>query len=199
MLPFLRMNGSPDFLEKAKAKEPDALLTEWVAKLGLEGGTALDLGCGVGAEAEFLARTGFTVDAIDKSDAMARAAKSRCANLPVNVIEGDFLDFEMKPDRYSLVTAINSLPFVAKKDCEELIRRVQDAMMPGGVAVLAVFGPEHQWKDRADMSFWSVDEFKTLWDGFLIKDLQEFKGMRPNMAGEDIYQHRIHLVAQKMK
>lgn len=193
------MNGSPDFLEKAKSKEPDALLTEWVAKLGLEGGTALDLGCGVGAEAEFLARTGFTVDAIDKSDAMAKATKARCQDLPVSVIEGDFLDFEMKPDRYTLVTAINSLPFVAKKDCETLLGRVQESLMPGGVAILAVFGPEHQWKDRQDMSFWTAEEFKGLWDGFLIKDFQEFKGMRPTLAGEEIFQHRIHLVAQKMK
>ena len=64
-------------LDAARQKEPAKLLTDWVSKLGLEGGVALDLGCGAGAEAEYLARVGFTVDAIDKNTgSLGRATPS---------------------------------------------------------------------------------------------------------------------------
>jgi cyclopropane fatty-acyl-phospholipid synthase-like methyltransferase len=186
-------------LDAAKHKEPAKLLTDWVTRLGLEGGTALDLGCGAGAEAEYLARMGFTVDAIDKNETVAKSAKERCKGLAVNVILGDFLDLKLEPDHYTLITAINSLPFVEKKKCVELIKRLQASLMPGGVAILAVYGPEHEWASRKDMSFWDIEEYRALWqDGFVVQQLEEYKGMWPLVTGGEIFQHRLHLVARKI-
>ncbi len=187
-----------DVIARAKQKEPAAFLTEWVAKLGLEGGTALDLGCGAGAEAEFLARTGFTVDAIDKSETAIKYTKERCAGMTVNAIQADFLTFKLEPEKYTLITAINSLPFVEKEKCRTLLKDAQKALKIGGAVILAVYGPEHEWRDRTDMSFWTLDEFQALWDGFAVQHLQEYKGPWPLMSGEEIFQHRIHLVAQKI-
>lgn len=186
-----------DFLSSAKGKMPTKLLTDWVPKLGLTGGFALDLGCGTGAEAEWLAKQGFTVDAIDKSEAMIAAARVRCDGLKVNTIAGDFTAFNLECDRYSLATAINSLPFVAKEKCRMLLEDVKESIKPGGAVVLAVYGTEHSWASRTDMSFWTLQEFADVWADFNVLALDEFKGPWPLMSGEEVFQHRIHIVAKK--
>jgi SAM-dependent methyltransferase len=189
------MNG--DFVANARQKLPAKLLTEWLPRLKLGGGNALDLGCGTGAEAEWLAHNGFTVDAVEKSPIMAQAARERCQGLAVNVTLGDFLDFNFERGKYSLATAINALPFVAKDRCRMLIEDIQKSVAPGGAVILAVYGPDHAWANRADMSFWTKDEFATVWPDWTVHNLEEFRGDLPLMSGETIFQHRIHLVAQK--
>lgn len=186
-----------DFLEKTKHRQAAEILQEWVPRLGLHGGIALDLGCGSGAEAEYLAKQGFMVDAIDKNETVIKYAKERCEGLKVDALVGDFREFNFRPNYYTLVTAINSLPFILKDEAKKLFRDVKQSLKVGGVAILCVYGPEHVWSDRKDMSFWSKDEFGEIWDGYHIHLLEEYKGLWPLVSGEEIYQHRIHLVAQK--
>lgn len=190
--------AAADFLTKTRTKPPAPFLTEWLPKLGLHGGIALDLGCGAGAEAEYLAENGFMVDAIDKSETMAKSARERCAGLTVDVIQGDFTDFGLRPAYYSLAVAINSLPFVAKEKIRPLLESVQASIKPGGAVLFSFFGPEHAWaKERPDMNFWTADEAKAFWQGWEIVSLVERKGMMPLSSGAEIMQHRLWLVARK--
>jgi len=191
------MEASADFLAKTRQKPPARMLTDWFPRLELHGGVALDLGCGTGAEAEYLAKEGMMVDAIDKSETVVKAAKERCQGLTVDVIQGDFLEFQLRPEYYSLAVANNSLPFVKKADCVALLKSVQEAIRPGGAVVLAVFGPEHAWATREDMSFWSLDEFRELWSGWDVLAMNEFKGVSPLASGTEIFQHRIQVIAKK--
>lgn len=191
--------AAADFLAKTRAKPPARMLTDWLERLDLHGGVALDLGCGSGAEAEYLARNGFMVDAIDKSETVAKVAKERTQGLTVDVIQGDFREFQLRPDYYTLAVAINSLPFVKKEDCRVLLESVKASIKPGGAVILAVFGPEHAWADRQDMGFWTLDEFRDLWQGWEILAMDEFKGPAPLVGGNVIFQHRIHVVAKKPK
>lgn len=186
-----------DFLAQARAKPPARLLTDWFPRLDIHGGIALDLGCGAGAEAEYLARNGMMVDAIDKSETAVKYAKDRCQGLTVDVIQGDFLGFELRPDYYQLAIAVNALPFVPKEACLALLRSVQAAMRPGGVVLFSVYGPEHAWATRPDMSFWTLEEFRALWDGWELLAIDEAKGMSALSSGVEVFQHRIRLVARK--
>lgn len=189
--------AAADFLAKTRQKPPARSLTDWFPRLDIHGGVALDLGCGAGAEAEYLARQGMMVDAIDKSPTMVKAAKERCQGLTVDVIEGDFREFRLRPDYYALAVAINSLPFLKKDDCAALLRSVQASVRPGGAVVLAVFGPEHAWASREDMSFWTLEEYRAFWEGWDVLAMNEFKGVSPLSSGAEIFQHRILLVARK--
>lgn len=193
----MEINGAIDVLAHLRQKPPARMLTDWFPRLEIHGGVALDLGCGAGAEAEFLAKEGMMVDAIDKSETVAKAAKERCQGLTVDVIQGDFLEFQLRPEYYSLAVAINSLPFVKKTDCVALLKNVQAAIRPGGAVLLAVFGPDHAWAERPDMSFWTLDEFKELWSGWDVLAMNEFKGVSPLASGTEIFQHRIQVIAKK--
>lgn len=185
-------------LKKRILERPAArLLTDWFARLDVHGGIALDLGCGSGAEAEYLAKNGMMVDAIDKSDAAIAYTTERCQGLTVDAIQGDFREFELRPAYYSVVVAINSLPFLQKEECRALLGRIQSSLKPGGAVVLSVYGLEHAWANRKDMSFWLLEEFKVLWAGWEILAMNEYKGPWPLVSGEEIFQHRIHLVAKK--
>lgn len=185
-----------DFLDKTRHRAPDELLQEWLPKLGLRG-IALDLGCGSGAEAELLAREGFMVDAIDKDPTSVKYAKERCEGMKVDVIEGDFREFNLRPEYYSVVVSINALPFLPRADFEKLLEDIKVSLKPGGAALIYVYGPEHAWADREDMNFWTKDEFAKQWKGFEILELKEYIGDYPLRSGAVINQHRIHLVARK--
>lgn len=191
------MDGALDFLQKARTRPAARLLTDWLPRLDLHGGVALDLGCGSGAEAEYLAKNGFMVDAIDKSETAVKYAKERCQGLTVDAIQGDFREFQLRPDYYSLAVAINSLPFVEKEACRTLLMGVQASVKAGGAVIFGVFGPEHAWAKRADMSFWTLDEFSALWSDWNVLAINEYRGPWPLASGEEIFQHRIHLTAKK--
>ncbi len=185
-------------LKKHALQHPAAqFLTDWFPRLDIHGGIALDLGCGSGAEAEYLAKNGLMVDAIDKSEAAIAYTSERCQGLTVDAIRGDFREFELRPGYYALAVAINSLPFLKKEELPAFLLSLQASLKAGGSVVLAVYGHEHAWAKRADMNFWLLEEFRTLWSGWNILMLEEYKGLKPLLSGENIFQHRIHLVAKK--
>jgi tellurite methyltransferase len=82
---------------------PTKLLEEWLP--GLPRGRALDLACGAGRNALYLALAGYQVDALDISSvALERGrAKAADAGVTVNWINVDLDSAELSPDRYDLV------------------------------------------------------------------------------------------------
>jgi tellurite methyltransferase len=97
-------------------------------------GRALDVACGDGRNAVFLARNGFVVDAIDVAAAGLRRAQavSRRERLPLRLIQGDLDFFPLPAARYSVAVNVRFLQrrlFAALKRC----------LRPGGVIVFETF------------------------------------------------------------
>lgn len=113
---------------------PNVALVAQVADL--PPGRALDLGCGEGADAVWLARQGWRVTAVDISGvALARAA-THAADAGVTI------DFQRRdlaaafPDgEYDLVSA-QFLHFWEDFDREKILRRAADAVAPGGILLI---------------------------------------------------------------
>ena len=114
--------------------------------LGAPPGRALDLGAGEGRESLYLAQLGFEVDAVDnasrplvaKEDVLAKlAAEARRRNLPIRTWMADFLQFDIGVERYALILALYSLHF-DQAAFPEMVRRVQQALVPGGRLILAL-------------------------------------------------------------
>jgi len=105
---------------------------------GLTPGRALDVGCGEGADAIWLAQQGWTVTAIDVSEvAVARArAAAEHAGATVEWVSGDALQVPFPVATFDLVSM--QYPALPKAAGEPAIRALLDCVRPGGL-LLAVY------------------------------------------------------------
>jgi 2-polyprenyl-3-methyl-5-hydroxy-6-metoxy-1,4-benzoquinol methylase len=96
-------------------------------------GRALDVGCGEGADAIWLAHSGWTVTAIDISDVAvtrAREAAER-AGAAVEWARGDTLQTPFPAGSFELVSM--QYPALPKADGEAAMRALLDTVRPGGL------------------------------------------------------------------
>ena len=105
---------------------PVCLLSDWLPRIPV--GKALDVACGAGRNALFLAESGFRVDAIDISaEGLKLAARQADRNgLGINWIEHD-LD-----QPYAFDTDYNLIVVLWYVDLD-LIRQLCDCLAPGGI------------------------------------------------------------------
>jgi SAM-dependent methyltransferase len=144
--------GEQHFRAAAQAAEWDARYRErdeaiWsgrpngrlVAEVAaLTPGRALDVGCGEGADANWLAQRGWAVTAIDISEvAICRAREaSHPAGASVEWICGDALQTPFPARSFDLVSM--QYPALPKAAGEAAVRRLLDTVRPGGL-LLAVY------------------------------------------------------------
>jgi SAM-dependent methyltransferase len=105
---------------------------------GLTPGSALDVGCGEGADAIWLARNGWTVTAVDISEvAVSRArAAAELAGAAVEWICGDVLHLALPTASFALVSM--QYPALPKAAGEVAVGTLLDTVRPGGL-LLAVY------------------------------------------------------------
>jgi tellurite methyltransferase len=115
---------------------PDPFLADHVDIL--QSGRALDVACGLGSNALFLAEHGFSVDAVDISfPAVSRLhAEARVRGLDVACFVADLDEFALPCSRYDVVTVFQFFS-------EPLISQIKSALKPGGTVVYATFNSRH--------------------------------------------------------
>ncbi|GAA3399194.1 class I SAM-dependent methyltransferase [Streptomyces roseoviridis] len=103
---------------------------------GLTPGRVLDVGCGEGADAIWLARGGWDVTALDVSGvALERAAgHARDAGVTVRWIHAALTDAPLPPASFDLVSA--QYPALLRTPDAAAERALLDAVAPGGVLLL---------------------------------------------------------------
>ena len=136
----------------------------------IEPGTALDVGCGEGADALWLAEHGWTVTAVDISGvAIERAdAEAGRRGLDITWIAGDFP--ADTPGRFDLVSL--HYPAFPIADLESVANGLIDAVAPGGTLLLVGHAPpedlENAHFDPADyVQPWDVEP--RLGDGWTVE------------------------------
>ena len=104
-------------------------------------GRALDVGCGEGADALWLAERGWRVDAVDISRVALERAKSHAAtrNLEVNWVHADLLTHPPVTGAYDLVNAqYMQLP---QQEREAMYAALAAAVRPGGTLLVGAHHP----------------------------------------------------------
>ncbi|TAK94556.1 class I SAM-dependent methyltransferase [Patescibacteria group bacterium] len=130
----------------------------------------LDLGCGDGEDMAYFRKGGFTVYGIDKISTAGIPEKS------------DIIDFEIKPNTYSLIVANNTLPFIGDKDkVKKVISSMANGLVKDGVMYLTLFGEHDEWFGKHGMSFFKeveIDDFiESLSTDLLEKNIREGYGI----------------------
>jgi 2-polyprenyl-3-methyl-5-hydroxy-6-metoxy-1,4-benzoquinol methylase len=116
---------------------PNAVVVDLAS--GLEPGRALDVGCGEGADALWLAERGWRVLGVDVSDiAIDRAtteARSRAELVgSVEFIQGDLLEWSPPQHAFDLVIAL--FVHAAPAEREVIYRRLADSVAPSGTVLI---------------------------------------------------------------
>lgn len=155
---------------------PDENLVEWFSEGLLAPRRVLELGCGHGRNALYLAERGCHVDAIDFSEEAITWAGERAekANFSVNFECCSIFDAEIEEGSYDLVYdsgCFHHLPPHRRKDYVDLVLK---ALKPGGRYGLVCFRPEGGggYTDEQVYEHWSLggglgyseDALRTLWN-----------------------------------
>jgi len=128
--------------------EPNRALLAYAADL--PPGRALDLGCGEGADAIWLAERGWRVTGVDVSaTALGRAAAhARDRGVEVAWVEADLAHWEA-PGRFDLVTAF-FLHSPVDFPRAEILTRAAAALAPGGVLLIVGHAEFPPWSSHHD-------------------------------------------------
>lgn len=115
--------------------EPSAFLRENLPRLTK--GRALDIAAGNGRNALFLARHGFTVDAVDYSAVAVTTLRSFAGQkgLPVQVIQADVTGYQLPENTYDLIINFYFLE-------RTLTPRIKKALTRGGMLLFETYTTE---------------------------------------------------------
>ncbi len=154
MLDALLANRGPEwwddfYADRAKPcpffiAAPCESLAEWVDTGLLRPGRALDLGCGHGRNAVFLARRGFAVVGIDHSQTALDWAAERATEAGVEVAWHcrSVFDIELEPGSFDLMYDSGCFHHLPPHRRRSYVEQLSAALRPGGLLALTCFRPE---------------------------------------------------------
>jgi SAM-dependent methyltransferase len=117
----------------------DADLPLWEELAGETGGPVLDLGCGTGRVALYLARRGQAVVALDVEPELIATLADRAGGLPLQPILGDARAFELDTDIALAIAPMQLIQLLAGSDDRvECLGCLAAHLLPGGRVALAI-------------------------------------------------------------
>jgi SAM-dependent methyltransferase len=120
-------------------REPHPLLTSWAQRHHLAGARkrAIVPGCGLGADAEYLAGLGFAVTAFDVSPTAIQLARQRHPGTLVEYVSADLLHFPRPWLRaFDLVVEIITVQALPRTVRQQATARVAQLTAPGGTLLV---------------------------------------------------------------
>ena len=153
---------------------------------------ALDLGCGAGNNARFLAKSGCKVTAIDGSEtAVATAAEwAKLEDLEINFLVGGFLDDEIwKDQNYDFILDRSSLNHSNRATISAVIQKIKRALNPGGWFFSEIFSTEHS--DRRFGVEGDDGTYKDFSDGYFKDIAQTFFASKLDI--EELYGEQLEI------
>ncbi len=120
---------------------PSFELAEFVISRNMSSGYALDLGCGQGRNALFLAERGFSVLALDVSSVGLDdlAAQAREERLDIRCVLGNVVTYPFPPETFDLVVASTILDNLPVSDILKVSRGIVRTLAKRGIGYVSVF------------------------------------------------------------
>ncbi len=136
----------------AHGRGPNETLTTCAA--ALTPGTALDVACGEGADALWLAERGWSVTAVDVSRVALEHARARDAGQRVTWREADLTSWQ-PPGTFDLVTS--HFLHLAPRDRPGFFTQLAAAVRPGGTLLFVAHASSERHGHHAELIFTEAD------------------------------------------
>ncbi|WP_057765062.1 class I SAM-dependent methyltransferase [Cytobacillus praedii] len=145
---------------------PDENLVSYFDKNYFEKGKVLELGCGPGRNAIYLANKGCSIDAVDLSIESIKWAKERAmeSNVKVNFIHSNIFELDMEDGSYDLVYDSGCFHHIAPHRRMSYINIVKKALKPNGFFAMTCFVQGGEL-GGAEISDWDVYRLLSLKGG----------------------------------
>lgn len=164
----------------------------------------LDIGCGEGRDAVFLARNGYCVSAFDIADSgLAKARElALLSNTEVDFFKADLLEYQPATE-YDIVFSSGVLHYLPKHRRSVLLDQLKQHTAPGGIHVLNVFvqkpfilpAPDLETKERTADPWYSGELFGYYHDWRF--HLQEESIFDCESGGEPHQHCMVRMIAEK--
>jgi SAM-dependent methyltransferase len=117
--------------------EAHPVLVEWFERRAPSGRTAIVVGCGFGADAEYVAARGFATTAFDLSPTAIRLARERHPDSPVDYTVGDLLDLPPEwIEAFDLVVEVITVQALPQELRAQSIANIARLVAPGGTLIV---------------------------------------------------------------
>lgn len=103
--------------------------------------TALDLGCGTGADAIALSKLGLQVDAVDHSKGMLAQAltNAKKSNVSINFIESNLTELSLNTKTYDFIVSLgNTIANINLEQLSVLISKLYELLNDGGSILIQI-------------------------------------------------------------
>jgi SAM-dependent methyltransferase len=145
---------------------PDENLVDYITKGIITSGRVLELGCGPGRNAIYLAEKGFSVDAVDSSLEGLEWAKERAEEkqVKINFINENIFHWDYEEGAYDFVYDSGCFHHIPPHRRVNYLDLVEKALKPGGYFALTAFIEEGPL-GGAKMTDWDVYRLKSMKGG----------------------------------
>lgn len=121
--------------EYLSERNPSRLLAEFLPLIPV--GKALDIACGEGRNAIYLARHGFEVDAIDISEVAINRGREAAGDLRINFVAADLEGFKIPANTYDLIVNFNYLQ-------RSIVPAIKNGLKRGGYLIFETYTLEQK-------------------------------------------------------
>jgi hypothetical protein len=158
-----------EYITRTKQLKPRKLLIKGLKYL-TEYDYALDFGAGGLRDTKYMLSLPFKeIDVLDSCEETKEVAIKLEKNEKLNVYIERFEDFEYTPDKYNVINAQFSLPFIKKDKQKEVLEKLIKSLKKEGVIIGNYFGTRVCWNDgkHPHITFYTSEEVKEI-----LKDLE---------------------------
>lgn len=167
-----------------------------------KGSKALDIGCGEGHDALYLAQQGYTTTAIDVSadaiDLLQRQALEIGVSVVTKVEDASNINLS---EQYDVIVSYGFLHFAGKELYMNYVNHLKSHTNKGGIHAFYTFGDVGNFHDIGQHKYWfpNRDSLKELYKDWTIHKIDErtIKTLVKGDKEEDLYNSLIKILVQK--
>lgn len=162
----------------------------------------LDIGCGSGRNAIYLANLGFNVTALDFADSGIKRMKEKAEKMGLK-IESVVGDMENSAElsrlgSFDVMLSINSLHFLYPASVNDVIEWMKSNTINKGYNIISAFGEKETVRDHEVVRYlFGRNELRKKYSDWSVQHYKEFLGNENNEDIRPCVHYFVHFVAKK--